>query len=147
MQSIKNLVNKRRSAVMTDSAPNSARPSEDKAAEKVLAEHHEGAAAPSQLLSPPARHPHRGHRRNLSEATAATASARSSMDITPAEAQNDFSGTKSGRSSRRVSQQIEWENALPGMKPPMARALERSGAQGFTSSGVMGFEGLGHDVL
>jgi len=149
MQSIKNLVNKRRSVNMTDSAPASTRPSEDKAAEKTLAEHHEGRSAAPSTLAPPAHHQHRGHRRNMSEATAAM-SARSSMEIAPndaAEAHNNFPGTNSTRNSRRISQQIEWENAIPGMKPPMARTVDRAGRQGFTSSGIMGFEGLAHDVL
>jgi len=153
MQSIKNLVSKRRSAVMTESAPASARPSEDKTTEKTLAEHHEGSLTSAQHLSPHAtdhHHAYRGHRRNISEATAAT-SARSSMDITPAdaaEAGNNFPSTNPARDSRRrVSQQIDYENSLPGMNPPMARTVDRAGRQGFTSSGIMGYEGLGHDVL
>jgi len=140
MQAIRNLLHsdKRHSAATTTDAPSSARPSEDKAAQSTLASHHEGGPTSAQHLSPPAVSHHRGHRRNVSEATAAT-SARSSLDATPADA--NLSG------SRRVSRQIEYENALPGMKPPMARTVEHAGRQGFTSSGVMGYEGLSHDVL
>jgi len=114
MPSLRNLLhpNKRHSAVTADATP---RPSEDKA-DKTGAEHHESAPTSAQHLSVPRTG---GHRRNISDATAAT-SARSSMDTAP--------GTQD------VSQQL-------------ARTVDHAGRQGFTGSGVMGYESLAHNAL